>query len=357
MIRGFQFRRHRLGALTACLAIAGAMAIPAVSPAKTDHSTKSVQVRIATIFTAQQPGGKAWLYFKSYLGQHHPGMFHVNIGFGGSLFDQTDQVQGVQGDNIQLTETTPAQLGAIAPATLLFDTPYLIRSVPMLRAVLADKTVQQKAFAKLKQSGLDLTMAWLNSWRELECTHPVRTVSAFKGLKVRIQAGDAPQVDFWKRVGANPIGMSFTEVPTALQQGLIDCVETPAPGVLPGGLYKVAKYLTVTNYVMQLNLIVANHRWLNGLSPKARKAVQEAFQATQKYEQESNLETTAATVKTMEADGYTKITLEPAEIGQLRAIGRDVQTSQASTIGEDALSAVQRIAKKFGGWQTPQKDW
>ena len=69
----------------------------------------------------------------------------------------------------------------------------------------------------------------------------ITTVDDFKGVKIRSPEGLAAEV--FKRVGAAPVSLPFSEVYTALEKGLIDAADASAfVNNEASGMHKVAKY-------------------------------------------------------------------------------------------------------------------
>jgi TRAP-type mannitol/chloroaromatic compound transport system substrate-binding protein len=72
-------------------------------------------------------------------------------------------------------------------------------------------------------------------------TVPIRGIADFKGVKVRSPEGLAAEV--FKRVGAAPVSLPFSEVYTALEKKVIDAADASAHvNNHASGMYKVAKF-------------------------------------------------------------------------------------------------------------------
>ena len=84
--------------------------------------------------------------------------------------------------------------------------------------------------------------------RELTSNREVRSIDDLKGLKIRVTP-IKERLATWEAFGANPTPMSFSEVFTALQQGVIDAQENPIPTIAKNSLYEVQKYLVLTSHM------------------------------------------------------------------------------------------------------------
>ena len=74
---------------------------------------------------------------------------------------------------------------------------------------------------------------------------PVNVPADLDGLKLRTPKG-AWRVKMFKSYGANPTPMSFSEVFTALQTGVIDGQENPFAQIYSAKFQEVQKYLSLT---------------------------------------------------------------------------------------------------------------
>jgi len=113
----------------------------------------------------------------------------------------------------------------------------------------------------------------------------IKTINDFEGLKIRV-----PQlpswVDMWKMVGANPAPLPFPEVYTALQQGVVDAVESPVYYMYSSSFYEQAKYLVRTNHIMYFNMVFMNDKLFNGLSEEYKKIFIESALEAGEYQNE-----------------------------------------------------------------------
>lgn len=60
----------------------------------------------------------------------------------------------------------------------------------------------------------------------MSANKPPRTVEDFKGIKLRIQSSSVLEAQM-TALGANPQVLAFSDVYTALQQGVVDGTENP----------------------------------------------------------------------------------------------------------------------------------
>jgi TRAP-type C4-dicarboxylate transport system substrate-binding protein len=149
------------------------------------------------------------------------------------------------------------------PALSVFGLPYLYNDLDGMKN--AGLTVVPEAFQTLLEENnvnlqgfVPFSGGLRNVWT---VSKPIRTVSDFAGMKMRV-----PEIklfaDTMRGLGANPTPVAWTELFTALGQGVVDGLEIdPATGVA-NNLHEVTKYYTRTYHLGSLNIIAMNkEKW------------------------------------------------------------------------------------------------
>lgn len=84
-------------------------------------------------------------------------------------------------------------------------------------------------------------------------------------------------------LGAAPTVVSFSELYTSLQSGVVDGAEQPIPQYLSNTFYEVAPYMILDEHTMATSAVVISQDALNKLTEEQKAAVKEAGLATQEY--------------------------------------------------------------------------
>jgi len=129
----------------------------------------------------------------------------------------------------------------------IFEMPYIIQDRDHMRRVqkALGGTFQDAANAK----GYRILGYFENGFRNItNNTRPINVPADLKGIKLRTPKG-AWRVKMFKLYGANPTPMSFSEVFTALQTGVIDGQENPYAQIASAKFQEVQKYLSRTGHV------------------------------------------------------------------------------------------------------------
>ena len=91
-------------------------------------------------------------------------------------------------------------------------------------------------------------------------------------------------MDAFRNLGADPTPMTWGEVYTSLQQGVIDGQENPINIIRTQKIYEVNKYLALTGHVYSPALLLMNEKKFKSLSPELQKALIEAGKEAARFE-------------------------------------------------------------------------
>jgi tripartite ATP-independent transporter DctP family solute receptor len=104
---------------------------------------------------------------------------------------------------------------------------------------------------------------------------PITTPAEFHGLKLRVLPSPT-YVQTFRLMGADPVPMSFNEVYTSLQTGVIDGLEHDPPTILQFKFYEMAKNYTMTLHIFDPSSPIVGNATLARLSPAEQQALRQA---------------------------------------------------------------------------------
>ncbi len=103
------------------------------------------------------------------------------------------------------------------------------------------KEVLQKMMDKIQPGKIHVVGCGPYSKEALVAKMPIRGVDDLKGVKIRSPEGMAAEV--FKRAGASPVALPFSEVYTSLEKGIVDAADASAySNNDSAGMHKIAKY-------------------------------------------------------------------------------------------------------------------
>lgn len=217
----------------------------------------------------------------------------------GTMGGQRENVEQVQEGILDMTSSSLSVLGNFGGSVGVFDLPYLFADRDGAYRVL-DGDVGQEVANGLVDSNLKLVSYWENGFRNVTNSRgPINTPDDLEDLRIRVP--ESPEyVRTFEALGANPTTISFSELFTALQQGVIDAQENPYGNIWDANLYEVQDYLSVTQHVYAGNGVVINNdrfesfdeevqQWILDAAAEARD-LQRRYVADLESELRANLE-------------------------------------------------------------------
>ena len=173
------------------------------------------------------------------------------------LGDEKTMIEQTQVGAIQILRTSLGPVGSVVPEVNVFNMPFVFRNEKHMRAVI-DGEIGQELLDKITASPARLVaLAWMDGGsRSLYTKKPVHNLEDLKGQKIRMM-GNPLFVDTMNALGGNGISMSYSEVFSALQTGVIDGAENNPPSMYTANHYTTgAKYYAQTNHLIIPELLV-----------------------------------------------------------------------------------------------------
>ena len=265
------------------LAAAGMTAL-ALSGCSAGSGGKRI-VRISHAQSETHPEHLGLLAFKEYVEERLGDKYEVQIFPNELLGSAQKAIELTQTGAIDFVVAGTANLETFDKTYEIFSMPYLFDSEQMYKDFMNDENYMDQVYEATDESGLRV-MTWYNAGtRNFYAKKPIHTPDDLKGIKIRVQQSPA-SVNMVKAFGAAASPMSFGEVYTAIQQGVIDGAENNELALTNNKHGEVAKYYTYNKHQMVPDMLVANLKFLNSLSPEEYQIFKEAARISSRVEQE-----------------------------------------------------------------------
>ena len=199
------------------------------------------------------------------------GAIDVQIFMSNTLGSEEDVLQGL-GLGTHQASLSASAVAQINTRTAIFDLPYLFEDRNAVQAFAASPAgdMLREGF---EGSGMVLAAMWDNGFRQItNTTRPIVEPADLAGLKIRTPT-NRQRVEMFNTLGANATPLSFGEVYSALDQGVIDGQENPANVVDTAKLYEVQSYMSLSNHVYLPTFLVFGEPYLNTLDDDLRETV------------------------------------------------------------------------------------
>lgn len=232
-------------------------------------------IRIAHSQSETHPEHLGLLKFKEYVEEKLGDKYEVQIYPNELLGGQTKVIELAQTGAIDFVLVGTPNLENFADVYEVFSMPYLFTSEEAYHAVMNDIDYMQQVYRSTDEAGFQV-LTWYNAGtRSFYSKTPVHTPDDLKGLKMRVQQSPA-SVNMCNAFGAAASPMSFGEVYTAIQQGVIDGAENNELALTNNKHGEVAKYYAYNKHQMVPDVLVGNLKFLGSLSDEEFEVFQEA---------------------------------------------------------------------------------
>ncbi len=242
-------------------------------------------LKFSHVVSENTPKGKAALFFEKRLEELSKGKIDVQVYPNSQLYKDKAVLKAIKLDSVQMACPSFSKFTKTVPQLALFDLPFLFDSMEHVHKV-QDGAVGQKLKDLVAAKGFVVLNYWDNAFKQISSAKKaLLKPEDAKGQKFRIMSSKVLEAQF-KAIGANPQVMPFSEVYSALQQGVIDGQENTNSNIYTKKFYEVQKYMTLSNHGYLGYLVVMSKKFYNSLPKELQDAVQQAMKEATAKERE-----------------------------------------------------------------------
>lgn len=169
--------------------------------------------------------------------------------------------------------------------------------------------------------------------RNLFTTKELTCLSDIKNMKIRVPETEL-MMDTMKALGAEPTPISYSELYSSLQSGVVDGAENGYPGYSSNKFYEVAPYYLLSGHTFSPGIVLmAEAKW-NALSPEDQQILREAGQKASDWNKGAIEEEEDEIRKDLESKGVTIIDMTEEEKAAAQAACEPVWADYTEGIGE-----------------------
>ena len=247
--------------------------------------------------------------------------YEVKIYHSASLGTETEILQQIQLDTVQMGIITLGPFDVFLPEVRVVNYPFLFKDYEEVDRVL-DGPPGKALLERLEKVGFKGLAFSENGFRNLtNNVRAVKTVEDAKGLKIRVMESVLHK-ELWRLLGANPTPMGWP-IYTELQQGTIDGQENPLSVIWTYKLFEVQKHLTLTGHVYSAHIDVASLEWFRGLPEKDRELVRRCMREAAEYQRKWNRDNVADFLAKLKEAGMEVV--EDPDLASFRAKVADIR--------------------------------
>lgn len=280
--------------------------------------------------------------FRELVEARSDGAYKVEIYANNALGNDVEVAQQMQFGAVQAAPIPTAKLSNFNPSLQLIDLPFLFPSVETTYTVLDSPAVGGRILEGLSDAGFVGAAFWESGFKQLTCNHPVTKPADYDGRRVRVMESPLLIAQF-ESMGATAIPIAFTEVYSALQQGVVECQENPIVSINSMKFYEVQDYMMISNHGYLGTAFIFSKVWFDQQPEDSQKMLLEAAREAGEFQREQSASDTEALLDQIKAAETTEIiTLTPDQLEVFAATMKPVHEEFADKIGRELLEAAYR---------------
>jgi len=305
-------------------------------------ASQSIVVKFSHVVTDETPKGKGAIRFKELAEAKTQGGVKVEVYPNSQLYKDREELEALQLGAVQMLAPSVSKFGPLGVRKFeVFDLPYMFADESSLEHVV-EGPVGKGLFKLLEPKGIVGLAYWFNGFKEFTANRPLRKLDDFKGMKIRIQSSKILEGEI-KAFGAIPQVMAFSEVYTALQQGVVDGEENTPSNKYTQKMHEVQKHLTLSDHGVVMYAVIVNKKFWDGLPADIRKSLGEAMTESTKYVWEiAKKENDDALAKITAAKTTQVYVLPAAEKAVWRKAMLPLYREYEGVVGKDTLQAIEK---------------
>lgn len=244
---------------------------------------------------------------------------------------------------IGLSHNTAAGIGALYKPFGALDTPYLYRDVDHLMKVMDvnSNVMQELNQGLIEASGVRVLYAYYFGTRNLTANMAVKTPADLAGVKIR--AIPFPiYLTAVEGLGAVPVPVNWSEVPTALATGVVSGQENPVNVVLDHKIYEVQSHMMMTGHIQSAQVVVINEEAWESFSDEQRSAISKAADTVREKASQMVLDKESGELQALKDAGM--IVIGPEEGLDVAAFRASVGKLVEENFGEEYKDLFKAIA-------------
>ena len=295
-----------LKGLTNTLAITIVVVLASINLSGCSDDNGHITLKLAHGLDTKHAVHKAMVFMNERLKEISNGTMDIEIYPSGQLGSERDTMELLQIGSLAITKVSASPMEAFVPEMKVFSIPYVFRDEDHLWNVLEGDIGKKLLLAgeSVRLRGLAYYDAGSRSFYTRD--KPIRTPKDLEGLKIRVMKSQT-SMEMVEALGGSPTPISFGELYTALQQGVVDGAENNPPSFFLSSHYKIAKFYTLDMHTSVPDiLLMSSHVWKT-LNPQQQAWLQEAAQLSVGYQRKLWKASTDAALKAVEEAGVTII--------------------------------------------------
>jgi tripartite ATP-independent transporter DctP family solute receptor len=290
-------------------------------------------IKLAHSLDPSHPVHLGMVHFAERLAEKSAGQIRVDLYPSGQLGTERECIELLQLGGLGMTKASSSALEGFAEAYRVFGLPFLFGNETHRWAALEGDVGREVLRAAEDKFLRGLCYYDAGTRNFYTTTRRVARPEDLAGLKIRTQ--ESPMaIRMVRALGASATPISFGELYTALQQGVVDGAENNPPSFHLSRHYELSRYYVLSEHSAVPDvLLISTHLWRQ-LSPEEQRWVQEAADESQTLQRRLWHEASTRALDAMRAAGVEIIVPDQAAFQVRVAPLHDEIAREMPAVGE-----------------------
>lgn len=282
---------------------------------------------------------KSLVYFKKQLNSISDGQMDVQIYASSQLGSERDMIELLQIGSLGMAKVSVGPLEAFVPEMQVFSLPYVFDDSEHFWRTLNSELGEELLLSPLNVDLRGLAFFDGGSRSFYTCPKAISSPDDLSGMKIRTMKSQSA-VELMRELGASATPISFGELYTALQQGVVDGAENSPITYYKARHYEICKNFTLDEHNSIPGIVMFSEKVWKGLSEQEQTWLKEAMSKTVLFQRDLWASDTQVALDALEAAGINIIYPDKAPFQER------VAAYKQSFVGTPVGDIIQRIEAK-----------
>lgn len=241
-----------------------------------------IEIKFSHVVADDTPKGKGSLKFKELAEKYTGGKVKIEVYPNSQLYKDKEELEALQLGAVHLLAPSTAKFAPLGVKEFeALDLPFCFKNSEQYTKVI-NGDVGKWLMHKLEAKGITGLAFWDNGFHMMSANQPLLKPSDLQGIKVRI-SGSKVADQYFRRCGAIPQILAFSEVYHALQTGVVDGCENTPSNYFTQKFFEVQKHISIMEHAHLQYAVITNAKFWAGLPADIRVQLEKAMKEATDY--------------------------------------------------------------------------
>lgn len=199
------------------------------------------------------------------------------------LGPQRETLEQVQYGIIEMALVGNPIVSSFDQGFLTFEIPFLFKDMNHQKRFFDNSPIVKELYDRIEKHNFKIVTYFTAGTRNMYASKPIRNLDDLKGMKIRTAESDT-YAKMMRALGGAATPMSFGEVFTAIQSGVVDGAENNEASYNNSKHYEIAPYYSMTKHLIVPDYLIVGTKAYNSLSNEDKAAFHEAARQAAEFE-------------------------------------------------------------------------